>query len=543
MNHPSGSDRLPTNMNNQPSSSFNFSLTARAEPSMVPARPTAGKRLKRWGLIAVGAGLMGAVGVASVAVQRVRAEAARDETIRELPMTLVSRVDFDSKMTAAGRVDSHQKIVVACQIERLSLSNEGRTISSSGAVQVLEVVEEGHLVKKGDILCRLSSTEYEEMVRTQLMRTEQAKAALEQAQLSFDVAELAVGEYEQGLKDQSVQELEGQIALAESDLERANDRLRWTKEMLAKGYVPVAQRATAERTVSQLQLQLLTSRWELSNFKQYGNPRTLKELQSEVEKRRYEVVANQQRVSRFEERLAHYRKMVDFCTIRSPADGVVIYAVDPSRRNAPRLEPGVEVRQQQELFFLPDLKDMEVVAYLHESVAKQVSVGLKTQVTVEGIGAKNLPGRIVNIGPLPVSSPAWTTSEEVKYFVATIRFDQVPPGLLPGMSAGIEIDLNSSQDVLAVPAEAVALEAGHDICYVAGSDGLERRQVTVGRSNRDLLEVTKGLAEGEEVVINPARVAALDSLLTTHTPDHSVENPEPAPTEAGGFGGGPVGVE
>ena len=482
------------------------------------------------------------MGCGTVLLQRVRATSARVESVRELPVRLVSRVDFQSRLTAAGRVESHQKTIINCDLERLTLSNEGRTLSSSGSALVLEVIEEGRRVKKGDILCRLSSSDYDELVRTQLMKTEQSRAALEQAQLSFDVAELAVEEYRDGVHHQSVQEMQGQIALTEADLERAVDRLRWTNDMLAKGYVPVSQRATAQRNVTELRLKLATGRWNLTNFTKYGNPRTLKELESEVEKRRYEVVANTQRVARLEERLAHYRKMVDFCTIRSPHDGLVIYAIDPFRRNAPRLEPGVEVRQQQQLFYLPDLSDMEVVTYLHESVANKVVAGLAAQVKVEGLGNQILAGKVISVGPLPVSSPVWTTSEEVKYFIAIVKLDQIPTGLLPGMSAEVEVDLDRSEDVLAVPAEAVALERGEDICYVAGLAGLERRHITVGRSDHNLLEITRGLAEGEEVVINPAKVDSLNSLVV-QTANPTREASEAVPTESGNFGSGSSGVE
>ena len=81
------------------------------------------------------------------------------------------------------------------------------------------------------------------MVRTQTMKTEQSRAALEQARLNFEVAELAVGEYRDGLVRQNTQTMEGQIALDESDLERAADRLQWTDKMLEKGYAPLSQKA------------------------------------------------------------------------------------------------------------------------------------------------------------------------------------------------------------------------------------------------------------------------------------------------------------
>lgn len=538
MNHPTGTDASPATP-----------IAPAPQPIAVdPPAPllAVGSPRRRWGRWAlVGGGIVAGLGAASVAVHRAQAVATRTETVRELPRRLVSRVDFEATVTAAGRVESHAKTIISCELERLSVSNEGRVINASGMTQILEIVPEGTSVKKGDVLCRLNSTDYEELVRTQQMKTEQARAALEQAQLNFEVAELAVREYLEGFKQQNTQELEGQIALAESDLERAKDRLRWTEGMLGKGYVPVAQRKSAERTVALYELKLLTCRWKLKNFHQYGDSRTLKGLESEVEKRRYEVTANSQRVARLEERLGHYRKMVDLCTIRSPHDGLVIYAFDPFRRNATPLQAGVEVYQKQPLFYLPILDQMEVVTYLHESVAHKVLVGQKAEARIEGMGNRVLAGKVVSLAPLPVSSPMWTTDEQVKYFLATIRLDENPAGILPMMSAEVEIDLDRSQDVLAVPSEAITSEQGQSICYVTGSDGLERRPIVVGRSNQDLMEVKQGLVEGEEVVINPTKIDSLDSLVV-HTPETTTgaSGPVAEPVDgAVGSGGGPVGVE
>jgi hypothetical protein len=52
------------------------------------------------------------------------------------------------------------------------------------------------------------------------------------------------------------------------------------------------------------------------------------------------------------------------------------------------------------------------------------------------------------------------------------------------------------------------VEVDHDrhTCYVVGPSGLERREITVGGSTPDLIEVADGLKEGESVVLNPTRV-------------------------------------
>ena len=58
------------------------------------------------------------------------------------------------------------------------------------------------------------------------------------------------------------------------------------------------------------------------------------------------------------------------------------------------------------------------------------------------------------------------------------------------------------ENVLAVPSEAVLFENGHDFCFVVHEDGLERREVKLGQVTLELSEVTEGLEEGEQVVIN-----------------------------------------
>jgi HlyD family secretion protein len=230
--------------------------------------------------------------------------------------------------------------------------------------------------------------------------------------------------------------------------------------------------------------------------------------------------------------------MFDLCTIRAPHDGFLIYAADPNRPGAQPIEPGQTVRQSQKLFYLPDMSKMQVLAYLHESVASRVHEGMRATAKIEGLSNRSLEGHVISVAPLPTTAGNWI-SDDVKYFVSIVKLDSVPEGLRPGMSAEIEFDIDRCMDVLAVPSEAIALERGHSVCYVAGVDGLERRSVTLGRSNRDMLEVTKGLAEGEQVVLRPEKIDSIDSMVL-HSDKEATETGEPATS---GTGSAPVTVD
>jgi HlyD family secretion protein len=183
--------------------------------------------------------------------------------------------------------------------------------------------------------------------------------------------------------------------------------------------------------------------------------------------------------------------------VRAPHDGFVIYANNPDRRVY--IEPGMEVHQHQQLFFLPDLSQMEVVASIHESVVDQVAPSMRAHVQVEGIGNQSIEGHVTRISPVT----AFNWWSDVRYFEGIVKLESVPQGLLPGMSAEVEIAMPRRENVLAIPSEAVLVDHGYEICFVVHEDSVERRQVKVGQTTRELVEVTDGLEAGEQVVLNP----------------------------------------
>ena len=84
-------------------------------------------------------------------------------------------------------------------------------------------------------------------------------------------------------------------------------------------------------------------------------------------------------------------------------------------------------------------------------------------------------------------------------------------GLRPGMSAEVKILVKTIADAITVPVQAVAEFDGKHICYVLGSAGLERREVQIGDSNQQLIQILEGVAEGERVALD-ARVRAASEL-------------------------------
>jgi HlyD family secretion protein len=158
---------------------------------------------------------------------------------------------------------------------------------------------------------------------------------------------------------------------------------------------------------------------------------------------------------------------------------------------------------------------------LNESVVDRVRGGMPARVHFEGLRDAALEGHVETVESLPRRSVS-----DVPYYPCRITLEGTPSGLLPGMSAKVEVKVGRCRHVLAVPSEAVSVDQYHNICYVIGPSGLERREITPGGSTPEVIEVTDGLYEGEHVVLNPTQVLARSVLQADS------EVPDPSETAA-----------
>jgi HlyD family secretion protein len=410
-----------------------------------------------------------------------------------VPRAAVRRTELTVILRAGGLVESSLRTVIRCELENL----RGRKAATS----ILELVPEGSMVKKGEVLGRLDASEHEELERLQFISVAQARADQRRAELDLDAAKTALGEYREGRYRLESQGFEGRIALAKAEVAQMTDRLSWSRRMLAKGYRSRAQISAEVSALQRAQFALSQVQTESRNFQDYGFPRTIRLLESQIESARSNLVYQSLRLRWQEQRLAQLQRQVDLCTIRAPHDGLLVYAHKPKRDV--RIEEGAWVRQRQELLYLPDLSRLEVQVLLHETVVERVRPGMRARVRLGG-SAGWLEGELSAIELLPVVDGGKWSSGEVKNFVGRVQLDRKPPTLRPGMTAEVEITTARLDGALVIPAEAPLRENGRDVCYVWGRDGFERRAVTLGQGTAAWLEVTEGVIEGEEVALSAA---------------------------------------
>jgi HlyD family secretion protein len=352
----------------------------------------------------------------------------------------------------------------------------------------------------------MDASAYVELVSNQEIAVEQARTNRLQAALDLDVARIALEAYREGEKVEVETAYKGQIALAQADLTRQTDRLVWLRRMVEKGYSSRAQLGSEELALERLRVSLRRSELALENYSRFTAPKHLMMLQSQVIGAQATLGFQTIRLNREEERLVHYKSMVERCTIRAPHGGFVVYANRNGR--APVVYEGAPVRERMQLFTLPNQSKLEVEVLFHETVIRFVRPGMAVSIRLEALPDLRLTGVLSTVSPVPISDRSPESGNDATYFVGHVRLDTTPPKLRPGMTTQVMISTGLRPGILAVPTMAVAVEDDQEVCYVDHEKTVERRAVKVAQASRDMLEVVDGLSEGEVVFLDPALLAS-----------------------------------
>ncbi len=198
---------------------------------------------------------------------------------------------------------------------------------------------------------------------------------------------------------------------------------------------------------------------------------------------------------------------------------MVIFPSAAEWKETPDIEEGAVVREQQTLLMIPDLTKMQVKVGVHESKVGRLRLGMRAKVELQD---STLSGEVDEIAE--VTRPAgWWTGNMVKY--DTIIRLEPQPGLKPGMSAIVDIVLAEHRDVLKIPVAAIIQSPDGYLCWVKTAQKIEKRVIEVGDTNDEFLIVNTGIAEGDEVVLNPsayldeAQMEAMRPIKESAEPD------------------------
>lgn len=172
--------------------------------------------------------------------------------------------------------------------------------------------------------------------------------------------------------------------------------------------------------------------------------------------------------------------------LRSPIAGQVTKI---NKREGEMVQPTDTV-----ISFLPT-GPFQIEVDIYEEDVVDIKIGNLVKIILAALPDKVLEGRVVSI------DPAEKLIGGVVYYKVTIDFETQKEGLKPGMTADVVIESNKKENVLVVPKNALKKIDGKKIVKVFENGQIKEREIEVGLVGDEYIEVTSGLSEGEEIVI------------------------------------------
>lgn len=184
------------------------------------------------------------------------------------------------------------------------------------------------------------------------------------------------------------------------------------------------------------------------------------------------------------QRLIETRKYTDKVDITSPADGLILV------RN---VSDGLRFKIGDELYRIADLSRVWILVDIFENEEKYVQPGEHVNFKLLNQGI-TLSARVTNI--LPQFDPNTRTLK--------VRLETENPGfrLRPEMFVDVELPVHYPASIT-IPSTAVLDTGLKKVVFVDTGDGyLQPRRIETGWRMGDRVEVTKGLMEGESIVVS-----------------------------------------
>ena len=442
-----------------------------------------------------------------------------------------------------AKQDLTESVTVTGTVESTSVTN----VTSASTYKVAEIlVQEGEKVSKGDILCRLDTTEIDKEIAkkraTMAKNIADAAAERDKALTARDEAYNKATDAEGAVKSAAAlyrgaetkytvakQSIDAAQAVYDAALSADQQAGAALNEALtaANGDTTAESYRNAQTRKGETELALATADGALKDAKRNADYDALSQ-QYNAAKTEYEKVrANLntleetykravESLSLAEDKLANAKKddtldtlleKLEECVITAPSSGTITQvgaAVGSPASGAAGAAGNV-------IFVIQNTDDLKVAVTIDEYDIKNVKTGMKATILSDSTGETKIGGTVSQI------SQTATTTQDSTGFGAEITVDDKNSGLLIGTGAKVNIVLSGKSNVFAVPFDAVGEdENGNSVIYVKNGADFEPMVVTTGLETDYYIEIEgTALSEGLEIRASADNSSITDTTMQT----------------------------
>jgi membrane fusion protein, macrolide-specific efflux system len=180
---------------------------------------------------------------------------------------------------------------------------------------------------------------------------------------------------------------------------------------------------------------------------------------------------------------------------------------------------------------LADLTSLQVTASFAETDAVKLKVRQTATVHWSALSGTTATATVATLAPTA------TATNNVNTYAVVAKIDAAPAGARIGQSATVKVTTAEAANVIRVPVAALHTTGGQNTVQVVATAGTETRTVTVGVIGDQYIEITAGLAAGDQVLIS-TKSSTNSSANSNSNQQGTMMGGDGAPP-AGGPGGGP----
>jgi RND family efflux transporter MFP subunit len=210
-----------------------------------------------------------------------------------------------------------------------------------------------------------------------------------------------------------------------------------------------------------------------------------RELISEQEFQTQEAIYKQRKLD-YQNRQESYKDLelqLNYTKIRALSEGFITERL---------IEMGDRVNANQQVYTIEDFKPLLIRVYVPTSDAIKLKPGMPADVMTEVLEGAVFKGDVKLINPR-IDNQTGTVKTTIEVFDDSLR-------LKPGMFVEVRIAIGAKENVLVIPRKAILYKQNNTYVFVMNRNQVSQREVTLGLTEEDEVEVTNGLAEGDVVV-------------------------------------------
>jgi HlyD family secretion protein len=394
----------------------------------------------------------------------------------------------DVDITKVANKDLMQSIVVTGNIE----ANNKEEIVLSIAQKVTKVLfTEGQMVKAGDIIAKIDTTDYTYQLQKAQMSYEVTNLNLDMAKSNLNNLVNVKSASNKKNVENAVQQAQINLDTINRNLTDAQTRQKQSQELFTSGVISSQEYDASVKAVADLNNQVQLAQIQLENAKRnladYNS-----DNKSQVDQQRNQV---QQITKQLESARADINNITNKLAtgeIKSNIDGKI------AKLN---IKPNQYPTQNNNIITIYDLSKHKVTVSVSQYDAIQISIGQRALIKVKGLD-KSYDGVVSSIGEAADISFTGTT-KEAKVEIE-VEISNPDDKIKVGYEADVEIVLMETKNTISINFEALQKDKdGNSFIYVVENNRAVKRLIKTGTETEFDIQVIEGLKENESYIKNP----------------------------------------